>query len=141
MTAAALAELADPPAWFTTALAAEAQPGAVLVAGTEITYRAWGTPGASGLILVHGGAAHARWWDHIAPLLTTGRRVLAVDLSGHGDSGRRAAYSLDAWAEEVMAVAAAAASPDRRSSSGTAWVVLWRCARPDCSARSSRASS
>lgn len=76
-------------------------------AGTEICYRAFGPEGASGLILVHGGAAHARWWDHIAPLLTVGRRVLAVDLSGHGDSGRRAAYSLDGWAEEVMAVAAA----------------------------------
>jgi pimeloyl-ACP methyl ester carboxylesterase len=98
---------ADPPAWFAAALATEAEPGSALAEGTEIAYRAWGTPGASGLILVHGGAAHARWWDHIAPLLTTGRRVLAVDLSGHGDSGRRAAYSLDAWAEEVMAVAAA----------------------------------
>ena len=39
-------------------------------------------------MLVHGGAAHSRWWDHVAPLLTQGRRrVLALDLSGHGDSG------------------------------------------------------
>lgn len=107
MTAPADAELAHPPAWFTAALAAEAEPGAVTVDGTPICYRAWGSAGASGLILAHGGAAHARWWDHIAPLLTVGRRVLAVDLSGHGDSGRRDAYSLDGWAREVMAVAAA----------------------------------
>jgi pimeloyl-ACP methyl ester carboxylesterase len=107
MTVAAAAELTDPPAWFTTALATEPATGSVRVAGTEISYRAWGEAGASGLVLVHGGAAHARWWDHIAPLLTAGRRVLAVDLSGHGDSGRRAGYSLDCWAEEVSAVAAA----------------------------------
>ncbi|MBO0838596.1 MAG: alpha/beta fold hydrolase, partial [Actinobacteria bacterium] len=107
MTAPADAELAHPPAWFTAALAAEAEPGAVTVDGTPICYRAWGSAGASGLVLAHGGAAHARWWDHIAPLLTAGRRVLAVDLSGHGDSGRRDAYSLDGWAREVMAVAAA----------------------------------
>lgn len=107
MSVTALAELADPPAWFTAALATQPELGSALAGGTEISYRAWGTPSGSGLILVHGGAAHARWWDHIAPLLTSGRRVLAVDLSGHGDSGRRAAYSLDGWAEEVMAVAAA----------------------------------
>jgi pimeloyl-ACP methyl ester carboxylesterase len=57
------------------------------------------------LVLIHGGAAHARWWDHIAPLLGVGRRVVALDLSGHGDSGRRDAYSLDLWAREVLAVA------------------------------------
>jgi len=107
MSVAAPAELADPPAWFTAALATEPEPGFVTVAGTDISYRAWGTAGARGLVLVHGGAAHARWWDHIAPLLTADRRVLAVDLSGHGDSGRRAAYSLDGWAEEVRAVATA----------------------------------
>jgi pimeloyl-ACP methyl ester carboxylesterase len=34
--------------------------------------------------------------------------VVALDLSGHGDSGRRDAYSLDQWSMEVLAVAAAA---------------------------------
>ena len=107
MTVAAPAELTDPPAWFTAALADEPERRSVTVTETEISYRAWGEAGASGLVLVHGGAAHARWWDHIAPLLTAGRRVLAVDLSGHGDSGRQAIYSLDGWAQEVRAVAAA----------------------------------
>ena len=51
-------------------------------------------------MLVHGGAAHSRWWDHIAPMLTEGWRVVAVDLSGHGDSDRRDHYSLDTWARE-----------------------------------------
>ncbi len=89
-------------------MAADVECGTVEVDGTPIAYRAWGEPGSAGLVLVHGGAAHARWWDHIAPLLTAGHRVVALDLSGHGDSGRRDRYELDLWAKEVRAVAAAA---------------------------------
>jgi pimeloyl-ACP methyl ester carboxylesterase len=99
---------ADAPVWFTAALAAPVQTGTVSVDGTDIAYRAFGDNLASGLVLVHGGAAHACWWDHIAPLLAADRRVVAVDLSGHGDSGRRDRYSLDGWAREVVAVAEAA---------------------------------
>jgi Lysophospholipase len=62
-------------------------------------------------VLVHGGAAHSRWWDHIAPMLTEGWRVVAVDLSGHGDSDRRDRYSLDTWAREVLAVVAEPGPP------------------------------
>lgn len=99
----------DPPAWFTAAVATEAEPGEVDVDGVRIRYRSWGPPG-DGLVLVHGGAAHARWWDHIGPLLARpeGRRVVAMDLSGHGDSGSRSeSYSLTGWADEVVAVAEA----------------------------------
>jgi pimeloyl-ACP methyl ester carboxylesterase len=102
------AQSTTPPDWFTTALAAPADVGTVSVDGTDIAYRAWGDNIAGGLVLVHGGAAHARWWDHVAPMLAADRRVVAVDLSGHGDSGRRDGYSLDGWAREVVAVAKAA---------------------------------
>jgi pimeloyl-ACP methyl ester carboxylesterase len=97
-----------PPAWFTGALSAAAERALVSAEGTSIAYRAWGERGAPGIVLVHGGAAHSRWWDHIAPLLAEGsehRRVVALDLSGHGDSGRRETYSLDVWAREVLAAA------------------------------------
>jgi pimeloyl-ACP methyl ester carboxylesterase len=103
---------AEPPPWFTEALAAPVVPATVTVGGTDIAYRQFGpydgtgSNGSSGIVLVHGGAAHARWWDHIAPLLATGRRVVAIDLSGHGDSGRNDKYTLDGWAREVMAAAA-----------------------------------
>ena len=60
--------------------------------------------------MIHGGAAHAHWWDHIAPLLAEGREVIASDLSGHGDSDRRSDYSVEAWAEEALAVAGIAHS-------------------------------
>jgi pimeloyl-ACP methyl ester carboxylesterase len=97
---------ADPPEWFTKALATAPQERRVDVDGTTISYLAWGDPSARGLVLVHGGGAHAHWWDHIAPLLALDRRVVALDLSGHGDSDRRDTYTLDAWAAEVLAVAA-----------------------------------
>jgi pimeloyl-ACP methyl ester carboxylesterase len=105
MTSLASAESTSPPPWFTAAMDAPVEEGAVGVDGATITYRAWGERGEDGIVLVHGGAAHARWWDHIAPLLQRDRRVVALDLSGHGDSGRRDAYSLDQWSREVLTVA------------------------------------
>lgn len=107
MTSSAALDSAAPPKWYTTALAAPVTEREIMVAGVPIAYRAWGEPTGRGIVLVHGGAAHSRWWDHIGPLLlASGRRIVALDLSGHGDSGRRTSYSLDIWAREVLAVAA-----------------------------------
>jgi pimeloyl-ACP methyl ester carboxylesterase len=106
MTSTIDTDSAAPPAWFTAALAAPVTQLTTMVEGVPIAYRAWGEPAGRGIVLVHGGAAHSRWWDHIGPLLANGWRVVAIDLSGHGDSGRRGSYSLDGWAREVLAVAA-----------------------------------
>ena len=76
-----------PPAWFASAIATLPVHRSLTVDGLKITYRVWGDPARPGLVLVHGGAAHAGWWDHIAPQLKS-HRVVAVDLSGHGDSDR-----------------------------------------------------
>jgi pimeloyl-ACP methyl ester carboxylesterase len=99
----------EAPAWFREALAAPVERGVVRVAGVPIVWRAWGGPRAGepgqDLVLVHGGAAHGGWWDHIGPRLASDRRVVALDLSGHGDSGAREDYSADAWADEIEAVA------------------------------------
>lgn len=99
-----------PPGWYVEALRAPSETFSVTVDGTSIAVRAWGHRDDPVLVLVHGAAAHARWWDHVAPLVADGFRVLAPDLSGHGESGRRASYSLDVWAREVLAVAATASS-------------------------------
>ncbi|WP_343902655.1 alpha/beta fold hydrolase [Arthrobacter rhombi] len=56
------------------------------------------------MLLVHGGGAHSGWWDHIAPLLAGGGRVVALDLSGHGDSDHRDHYDMDQWGAEVLEV-------------------------------------
>jgi pimeloyl-ACP methyl ester carboxylesterase len=100
------------PDWFTQALATPIEHGTAESNDVPVHYLDWKhTPDAPGLVFVHGGAAHAHWWSFIAPLFTRRWHPVALDLSGHGDSGRRERYSHEAWAEEVMAVAAAAGFP------------------------------
>jgi pimeloyl-ACP methyl ester carboxylesterase len=79
----------------------------VEVEGASIHYLAWGERGRRGLVFVHGGGAHAHWWTHIAATFAPHFRMLALDLSGHGDSDHRDAYQLEQWTREVMAVASA----------------------------------
>lgn len=95
------------PQWFVDALAVPSETGRVDVHGASIHYRAWGERNRPGIVLVHGGMAHSGWWDHIGPQLAHGRRVVALDLSGHGDSDHRDHYTLEAWAAEVVAAAEA----------------------------------
>ncbi|GGC55899.1 alpha/beta hydrolase [Hoyosella rhizosphaerae] len=92
------------PEWFRTALEVPVETGAVRVDGVDIAYRAWGRIGDPVVALVHGAAANAHWWDHVGPSLAQGRRVVALSLSGHGDSGRRPRYSYALWAREVAAL-------------------------------------
>jgi pimeloyl-ACP methyl ester carboxylesterase len=111
MTAVTTRPAAPPPAdgvpdWFTRALSAAPDRHTVQVAGARIAYRAWGEPGQPGVVLVHGGAAHSGWWDHIGPQLS-GHRVIAPDMSGYGDSEHRPSYSTELWAREMAEVAVA----------------------------------
>jgi pimeloyl-ACP methyl ester carboxylesterase len=115
--------MTSPPAWFSAALDAAVQEGTTTVDGVSISYRTWGDPAGRSIVLVHGGAAHSRWWDHIAPMLTDGWRVVAIDLSGHGDSDRREQYSLDTWAREVLAVAAEAGTTTEAGSTAASVVI------------------
>jgi pimeloyl-ACP methyl ester carboxylesterase len=95
------------PGWFKRALAVPFTDESVEVGGCRIHYLAWGERGRRGLVFVHGGGAHAHWWTHVAARFAESFRVLAIDMSGHGDSGHREIYSLEQWTEEVMAVAEA----------------------------------
>lgn len=105
---APMADAPTVPEWFRRAVADEPGEGRVGVDGVDIHYLTWGEAGRPGLVLVHGGAAHAHWWSHLAPMLADEHRVVALDLSGHGDSGRRPEYPLGTWGDEIMAVADAA---------------------------------
>ena len=93
-----------PPRWFAEALALVPEDRTVAVDGCPIHYLRWGDPAKPGLVLVHGGAAHAHWWSFLAPQLAHQYHVVAPDLSGHGDSGRRAEYPREQWAQEIVAV-------------------------------------
>ncbi len=99
------------PSWFTAALECQRREGTVDADGCPIHYLDWGDVHAPGLILIHGGAAHAHWWSFLAPLFTYRWRVVAFDLSGHGDSGRHPAYSPQLWAAEAATMVRRAAFP------------------------------
>src|ERR1700759_521858 len=98
---------AGAPRWFRSALDDAPEHRETEVAGARVHLRCWGDERRPGLVLLHGGAAHSGWWDHIAPFFADTPRVVAPDLTGHGDSGWRPAYDMRAWADEVMAAAAA----------------------------------
>jgi pimeloyl-ACP methyl ester carboxylesterase len=98
--------MTDAPRWFRDALASPPEDHTIRVHGCAVHYLAWGARDRPGLVFVHGGAAHAHWWSFIAPLFTREYRVVAIDLSGHGDSGRRDAYPREIWTDEVMAAVA-----------------------------------
>jgi pimeloyl-ACP methyl ester carboxylesterase len=94
-----------PPRWFLEAINTPYGRHSVEVEGTAVNYLRWGDLRKPGVVLVHGGAANAHWWAFIAPQLARSYHVVALDLSGHGDSGRRSEYPRDLWSEEIMAVA------------------------------------
>ncbi len=56
------------------------------VNGITLHYLDWGPADAPPVVLLHGITGHARVWDHLAARLVPGRRVLALDQRGHGDS-------------------------------------------------------
>ena len=99
------------PPWFVRAIETPYREQRIPVAGSEIRYLDWGERGRPGLVFVHGGAAHAHWWSFIAPMFTRGWHAVALDLSGHGESGRRENYNHTLWSEEVLAVAEDAGFP------------------------------
>ena len=51
-----------------------------------LNYLDYGTPGRPPMLCVHGSAAHAHWFDFVAPGFTPDYHVRAIDLRGHGDS-------------------------------------------------------
>jgi pimeloyl-ACP methyl ester carboxylesterase len=100
------APAAAAPAWFTRAIAAPYESRTVEVAGCPIHYLRWGDAQKPGLVLVPGSGGHAHWFSHVAPLFADQFNVVAIDLGGNGDSGRRSAYTIELVIEEIMAVCA-----------------------------------
>lgn len=100
------------PGWFSRALAHPYEDRFVEVSGVPVHYLLWreqapGDPGSDrpGLVFVHGNGAHAHWWAFLAPFFLSDYQVLAIDLSGAGDSGHREHYTAELFAEEVVSAA------------------------------------
>ena len=55
------------------------------------------------MLCIHGGAAHAHWFDFVADAFTDRYRVLSLDLRGHGDSewAPEADYAYLTYADDV----------------------------------------
>jgi len=64
--------------------------GFVEAGGVRLHYLDYGTAGRPAMLCVHGGGAHAHWFDFVARDFSADYHVRALDQRGHGDS---------AWAE------------------------------------------
>jgi len=66
----------------------------------------YGGEGGTPVLLMHGAAAHSRWWDFTAPALTGRYHVLALDRRGHGDSqwSESGSYEIEDYAADLHAV-------------------------------------
>lgn len=78
--------------------------------GTPISYEVHGK-GEPALVFVHGWSCDARYWRKQVPHFSKRRRVVTLDLAGHGHSGSaRAKYTMKAFGEDVRAAAEATGS-------------------------------
>lgn len=94
------------PAWFSAAIAHAGNSQFAEVDGVQVHYLCWGLEAVEkpALVFVHGYRAHARWWDFIAPFFAERYRIIALDLSGMGDSGHRDFYDGLTFANDIIGV-------------------------------------
>jgi pimeloyl-ACP methyl ester carboxylesterase len=73
--------------------------------GLSLSCIDYGGEGAT-VLLMHGAAAHSRWWDFTAPAWTDRYHVLALDRRGHGDSqwSEAAHYEIEDYTADLDAV-------------------------------------
>lgn len=72
--------------------------------GVHIEYRTYGR-GDPAIVLVHGWATDANYWNAQLPPLTSRYTVVAVDLAGHGaSSANRTDWSMGNYGEDVATV-------------------------------------
>ncbi|MFD5116175.1 alpha/beta fold hydrolase [Streptomyces sp. NPDC058391] len=90
-------------------VAAFLDPGvhSVAVNGVRLAHRVWGAEDAEPVVLVHGRCGSGQDWTEIAERLAGRRRVIAVDLSGHGLSDWPGDYSLPGYRDELRGFLAA----------------------------------
>ena len=104
-----------------------------LANGQTVSALAWGDAQPE-LVLLHGGGQNAHTWDTLT--LALRRPLLAVDLPGHGHSGRRPDRDYGPWrnAETVAAVIEQAAPAARAvvgMSLGGSTLIRLAATRPD----------
>ncbi len=65
-----------------------------------------GPSGAPALCFLHGGAAHAHWFDAVLPPFVPGHHVVSLDQRGHGRSAWAVppAYATEDFASDLLAI-------------------------------------
>jgi len=74
--------------------------------GLRLHYLDYGTPGLPPMLCVHGGAAHAHWFDFVAAGFKSAYHVRALDQRGHGESAWAGspAYTYQHYAADLAEV-------------------------------------
>ena len=76
----------------------------VVVGELSLSFLEWGTAGRPALCFLHGGSAHAHWFDRVAPAFTDRFHVIALDQRGHGESewAKPPAYATENFAADLL---------------------------------------
>ena len=84
----------------------EARRRSLDVNGLALHALEWGEPGRPPLCFLHGGSAHAHWFDGVAPRFAERYHVLSLDQRGHGRSqwSPAAAYGTPDFASDLLGV-------------------------------------
>jgi pimeloyl-ACP methyl ester carboxylesterase len=85
---------------------ATARHRAIDVGGLALHLLEWGAPDAPPLCLLHGGGAHAHWFDAVVPALAGRFHVVSLDQRGHGESGwaEPPAYATEDFTADLLGV-------------------------------------
>ena len=66
----------------------------------------WGQPGRPALCFLHGGAAHAHWFDRVVPAFSHRFHIVSLDQRGHGESAWAdpPAYATEDFVSDLLGV-------------------------------------
>jgi pimeloyl-ACP methyl ester carboxylesterase len=76
----------------------------VVVGGLRLSFLEWGNEGRPVLCFLHGGSAHAHWFDFVTPAFAERFHVVALDQRGHGESqwAEPPAYATQNFAADLL---------------------------------------
>lgn len=76
------------------------------VGGLALHALEWGEPGRPALCFLHGGSAHAHWFDSVVPAFTDRYHIVSLDQRGHGGSqwAGTPAYATEDFAGDLLGV-------------------------------------
>ena len=83
-----------------------ARPRSLQVRGLTLNALEWGRPGPPALCFLHGGSAHAHWFDWVVPRFADRYHIISLDQRGHGASqwAPTPAYATEDFADDLVAV-------------------------------------